>query len=73
MESSIYWYKKTKPIAIRKYKKTLLNEISQEYNLTQNIFNPTKSSPNLFVNNLEQRMFKYYNNFASSPEKKLIK
>lgn len=73
MEVSHYWYKKTKPITIRKYQKTLLNEMTEEYNLTQNIFNPNKSSPNMFVNNLEQRMLKYYNNFSNSPEKKFIK
>ena len=73
MESSSYWCKKTKPINIRKYQKTIKNEIYQEYNLTQNIFNPNKSSPNLFVNNLEHRMLKYYNKFSSSPEKNFIK
>ena len=73
MEASTYWYKKTKPITIQKYQKSILNEISQEYNVTQNIFNPNKSSPNLFVNNLEQRMLKYYSNFSNSPEKKFIK
>ena len=73
METSAYWCKKTKPITIRKYQKTLLNDIVEEYNVTQNIFNPNKSSPNLFVNNLEQRMLKYYNNFSNSPVKNFIK
>ena len=73
MECSSYWYKKSKPINIRKFQKTILDDIVEEYNLTQNIFNPNKSSPNLFVNNLEQRMLKYYNNFSSSPETNLIK
>jgi len=69
---SYYWVRpKTKPITIKTYQKKILDEIEQEYNLTQNFFNPNKSSPNLFVNNLEQRMLKYYNNLSNSPEKKL--
>ena len=43
---------RSKPISIKYKKKT---EISEEYNLTQNIFNPNKSSPNFFVNKLELR------------------
>ena len=62
---------RSKPITIKYNKKT--SEISEEYNLTQSIFNPNKSSPNAFVNKLELRMQKYYNNLPSSFEKKLIK
>ena len=68
MES--YWLRpKTKSITIKKYQQKIFNELEEEYNLTQNFFNPNKSSPNLFVNNLEQRMVKYYNNLSISPEK----
>ncbi len=72
MESLHRFTAKSKPITI-KYNKQPARLISQEYNLTQSIFNPNKSSPNFFVNKLEIRMQRYYNNFSSSPEKKLIK
>ena len=41
--------------------KTNLEKIISEYRLTQNNFNPTKSSPpNKFMNKLEMRMKYYY-------------
>ena len=43
-------------------KKKLEKTIS-EYRITQNNFNPNKSSPpNFFMNKLEQRMKQYYHN-----------
>lgn len=72
MDSHLRVYTKSKPININ-YKNKKKKLIFEEYNLTQSIFNPNKSSPNFFVNKLEMRMQRYYNNFSSSPEKKLIK
>ena len=43
--------------------KKKLEKIISEYRITQNNFNPNKSSPpNYFMNKLEQRMKHYYHN-----------
>ena len=36
------------------------NEISVEYSLKRNNFNPNNSSPNIFINKLKKRFSSYY-------------
>tara|TARA_B100001093_G_scaffold494352_1_gene537689 strand:- start:272 stop:493 length:222 start_codon:yes stop_codon:yes gene_type:complete len=43
-----------------------LKEILNEYSLKRNNFNPSRSSPNKFVNKLELRMKLYYNDIMIS-------
>jgi len=42
------------------------NEISKEYFLKLNFFDPKKNSPNIFMKKLEHRMKYYYNNMYNS-------
>jgi len=43
-------------------KKSVLDDIMQEYCLKRNQFDPKKPSPNRFVNKLQLRMKVYYKN-----------
>jgi hypothetical protein len=49
-----------------KKKNNNLKEILNEYSLKRNNFNPSRSSPNKFVNKLELRMKLYYNDIIIS-------
>lgn len=50
-------------------KKSVLDDIMQEYCLKRNRFDPRKPSPNKFVSKLQYRMKEYYKNLSSSPNK----
>lgn len=59
-------FERSAPITIKR--KT---ESSTEYSLQSSIFDPSKHSPNIFMNKLHDRMNKYYNQILNS-ECKLI-
>ena len=46
--------------------KNILKNIISEYSLKRNIFNPSKKSPNIFLNKLQHRMDVYYSLVKSS-------
>ena len=49
------------PTKTKNKKQSNLNDIINEYRLTQNNFNPNKKTPpNVFLNKLQQRMNYYY-------------
>ena len=51
------------PTKTNNKKQSNLNDIINEYRLTQNNFNPNKKTPpNVFLNKLQQRMNYYYKN-----------
>jgi hypothetical protein len=41
-------------------------QIFKEYSLLRNNFNPKTNSPNIFINKLELRMKKYYDDICSN-------
>jgi len=45
---------------LSKKKDDYFNQISIEYSLKRNNFNPNNSSPNLFINKLKKRFSNYY-------------
>ncbi len=45
----------------------------QEYYQKENIFDPTKNSPNKFMKKLEYRMFRYYNFLYNSSKRNINK
>ena len=62
MESSKTFNRSSEHYTFSRTKKTVLDDIIQEYCLKRNRFDPRKPSPNQFVNKLQFRMKEYYKN-----------
>ena len=59
--------------AVKKNKRQLELEKITEYYQKENIFDPSKRSPNKFVNKLQYRMLQYYNLMYNSRKHSIAK